>query len=381
MPEFNKMNRSPDVNDSNSSGDIESKEKLNMPVYVIYRDNTLYQTLIPKIVENMEKIGKKVIQHTFPAGTSEEEIKKYFEDEKVKESLKNAELLNDYTCYHNLPGGYKFYDENQTKNSLGILDDLSKKIMQDSLLGEKIIEGMKEGSGIEEVPSELSVLHNIIKEVFAKNGEPENLYIVEKYISSHGFNNNLLRWTKSNILEKKFEEKYGEEYKKLSSENKWNDAEEMKKQAEISIVSSLDDTGFLEIIESNDEFKKTLDLGFEKDKLISVIKQVLKEEITQSDALNMWNSFIADKMKDSLKDVIDEKKITIVPDMQNVESGDKNYVIVDRHACREGEEKTKLTFPLPLDSMIDYVVKNNLLDINFDTDEAISKAVDKAFKK
>ena len=40
----------------------ENKEKIEMrPVYIVYRDNWLFQTIVPKIIEDMNTIGRKVI--------------------------------------------------------------------------------------------------------------------------------------------------------------------------------------------------------------------------------------------------------------------------------------------------------------------------------
>lgn len=362
----------------------EEKEKLeSRPVYIIYRDNSLNSTLVPKIVENLKQIGKNVIVHSFPAGTPEEEIKKYFEDKNVQDSLKNAELLNDYTCYDNLPGGYKFYSENDTKESLGVLDDLSRKIMQKSLLGKDLEE--KDSSKIT-VSSELNVLQNIMKGIIEKKGEPEQLYIVENRISDHGFKNSLFRWTKNNILQKKFDEKYGKEYKKMMDEGKTIEAIDMSKQEKINILNSLSLQELKEMIEENDIFKQSIDLGFDKDKLFGLIESILKDKTTEEDWIKVWNNFIANKIKDSLKNVIDKEKIKIVADAYAVKQGDENYVLIDWHASFNYNTQKpilshKMQIPVDVQSTINYITTNQLLDINFDVDEAIKAKIEEAFKE
>ena len=100
-----------------ATDDQESKEKLEaMPMYIIYRENDLYASLMPRILETLQQLGRKVVVHVFPAMTSEEEIQRYLAQDDVKESLQNVGFLRDYTCSKQLPGkSYNFDKENNTK--------------------------------------------------------------------------------------------------------------------------------------------------------------------------------------------------------------------------------------------------------------------------
>lgn len=388
-----KINRSPDVNDSKSSNDLESKEKINNSVYVIYRDNNLYQTLIPKIVENLEKVGKKVIQRSFPAGTPEEEIKKYFEDEKVKDSLKNTELLSDNTCYKNLPGGYEFYSENNTKKSLGILDELSKEIIKESLIGKPRFElsdtEMKEKENKLEVSSEMNVVKNILKSILEKKGEPERLYIVEDKISDHGFKNKLFNITKQNFLKSIFfKEKYGEELIKIDSNNSlsWGDKEKNKFKLLEDVSKSFNSQELERLIKNDILFNQTVELGFNENELVNKIESVLKGEMDDKEIIKIWNKFIANKLKDNIKDLINEEKIKIVPNAYDVEKGDENYVLVDGHAkydytLQKQILSNKVIIPNTPTELIDWAISNEILDVNFDIDEVIKSKIEAVFKK
>ncbi len=319
--------------DKVNTNKLEEKETLDLPMLnVIYRDNELFKTLVPKITQNAKDIGRKVETHLFPQGTPEEEINKWFENEENRKKLKNTDFLLDDTCYSQASNSYDRYKELEVRKTTE-LDSLSKKIMGHSVLGENLYE---KGTG-EKIETQLDGLKSIVKFIFEKNGEPENLFIVQKYISSHNFNGSNKTDDEKKLFNQEFDKSLNgvnvsrEEFEKIAGDYNYPDNEKRKK-------------------------------------LLNT-----KQEV--------WGTLISLKIKDSLKEIINEEKIKIVSSVDNIEDGDKNYVIVDRHALKEGEERNKVTLPLPLDSMVDYIIKKNLLDINFDVDKAVREEVEKEFSK
>ncbi len=347
------IQRTPD-SDRIGSG-LEKKEALSLPsVYITYRDNDLYSTLVPKIIEYMKKIGRKVIVHSFPQGTPEDEIKKYFEGEVARNSVKDMELFADNTCKSQID--YKFKSENFKKENN--LDSFSTKVMGNSLIGKEIFE--KKDSEVK-YSLEIEALQKVIKKVIAENGEPENLYIVEFELGNHNFNNRLF-YNKLTVLD----ELVGDD---------WTD-----KDIESNKLLSLDSEDFIKVLESSQNFSEAVNFGFNKEELTELTKSILTGEKKNITAI--WNTFIASKIKDSLRGIIDEEKIKIVPEPSKIKKGANNYVLIDRHAealnpCFD----SKIKLPLPFSSMIDDIIKNKLLDIDFDMDKAAEIEVSKIFNR
>jgi len=349
------------------------EEKLPL-INIIYRDNDLYTNFVPKIAQNIESFGRRVATKSFPREASVQEIKKYFESDDVKGSLKGTELFADETCRGQVD--YKFRSDNFKKEYY--LDSFANRIMSHCLIGKELIEKNDDTLC---VPEKLVALKNIVKEVIDKNGEPENLYVVNGRISDHDFNNNLFSRPVEALLEKKLR---FSTYINIKDQDERNKNKELREK-EIVRLKSLNEEEFLSVLENNSEFKETINLGFDKDKLINIINLILKEgDETDSQQL-VWNNFVANKIKEFLKDVIDEEKIRTISNPWEVESGDNDYFIVDRHAQVEyrlykgGVYKSKIILPLPLADMIESIVKNNLLDINFNVDKAIETEVEKMF--
>ena len=77
----------------------ESKEALNLPpILFIYRDNDLYESSIPGIINSLQTTGRKVEAQVFPRGTSDEKISKWLKEHSVK--FGNKEIVEDDTVEH-----------------------------------------------------------------------------------------------------------------------------------------------------------------------------------------------------------------------------------------------------------------------------------------
>lgn len=72
-------------------------------ILAIYRDNPLFQELMPHIADTLATLGKEVRLQTFPEGTPEEEIQRWYEEH--KQEHEGRDLLTDSTFERST--GYK----------------------------------------------------------------------------------------------------------------------------------------------------------------------------------------------------------------------------------------------------------------------------------
>ena len=339
-----------DSNIPNKKGsDLEMKESLDLPVYIFYRDNDLYSTLVPKIVADMEKIGRRVIVHSFPQGTPETEIKNYFGTEEVKNSLKNIEIFSDNTCKRQIDTEIKTDDVKKQYD----LDEFSEKVMGSSLIGKEIFEKEEE---INNYPGKIDAIHSIIKKIIDKNGEPEYLYIVELELMDHCFENRFFRNIGCIGQAIGLKEDFNSQLLKII-----NDPEQFKQR-----------------IEHNSNYKEAINLGFDRTELIKIIKNLVEGEDTYA-YKEMWENFVASKIKESLATILNEERIKIVKTDDDIGKIGNNCVLYDRHAALLGG---KFCLPLPIASMIKKIIENKLLDINFDNmDKVLEEEIEKVFKK
>lgn len=347
----NPMESAKPILNSNSNDGLENKESLKPIVNVAYRDNDLFRTLVPKITEKMIGLGRKVIVHSFPQGTPKEEIKKYFQEEKILESLKGTEFLADGTCD---VLDYNFSSKELKKEYE--LDRLSAKIMGNSIVGKEVFEGKERKI---KYSAEISALQNIIKKIISEHGKPENFYIVENEIGAHNFGNGLFYNTYT-VLDR------------LAGKS-WSDEKE-----EVSKLLAMTPDEFVKTLEVEQNYNDAINLGFDKDHLTSIVRSILsgEGEYFQGE----WNSFIASKIKESLKEIMSEEIIKIVPEANNIGTGSNNYVLIDRHA-EHGNYNSKIKLPLPFSSMMDDIIKNKILSIDFDVDQAVDEVIEKTFNK
>lgn len=355
---------------SNETGRaVEKEETIKQPIVEIaYRENELFRDLVPKIVEQLHSIKRDTNIHAFPKGTPEEEIKKYFGDENLQKSFEGEELLTDGTCNQEID-----YTLEKTMKRKTNLDDFANKIMIHSLLGEKIYEDMQ-GELTYEVTykDQINGVKNILKEVIDKNGKPEKLFLVEDKICAHQFNfGSVVGVVKKNVVRIYKEEggvwlPWTDEKGNDLPENQAKNRATRNSQEFLAVKDKLLSNVLNSIGMSREEYNKFKEL----------------EERTKNPELEKeWTDSVIKKLKDALSEIVDKENIKIVPSLKEVEEGDENYVIFDRHA-EKSELNNKVALPLPLESIIHHIMKNNLLNVNFDNmEKVIKEEVDKVFKK
>ena len=331
---------------------IENKEIPILPtISIFYRENDLFKTLIPKIIDELNNLQRKVTVHSFPEETPLNEISDYFDNKDVKSLLKNKELLLDGTCSNQM---------NYYHGGIEDLDLVALKIMGPSFLNKPIYQDMMHEKGREFMGFEdqLCQLKDILKKIIEKHGDPEMFYIVAPLISDHNFS---------------FFNIFGS----------------------INVDENTTDNEIDQAISKDKYIDEAVELGLEKTTIVSYIKlrrlnrfsknynDDLYQKTLKEDK-QLWDNIVSSKIKDHLKEIITEDKIQIVQSKDDVKEGDKNFVLADRHSLRNpkyGREiNNKITLPLPFVSMVYHIINNNLLEINLDMDNEIKTTVDKVFK-
>ena len=167
---------------------LENKEQEpRLPVFIVYRDNSTYQELIPMLVQKMEQAGRKVEIKSFPAGTPEEEMKSYLEQDEVKAKLAESELLMDYTAQRQIA------KEEKIMAPLS-LDQLSSNIFNNAFFGQGYLEKAKTMmSTPERFAYQMEPLQKAVELFIEKHPETENVYVCKTCSSDHVFSFSLGR--------------------------------------------------------------------------------------------------------------------------------------------------------------------------------------------
>ena len=174
---------------------LEQKEKEQLPILFVYRDNDSFREEMPEIISNLQSWGRKVETQVFPQGTKEEEIKKWVESN--SDNLSGKELATDYTVSGQM--GYQLEKELREKGSkfADNLDSLFNEAARETVLGDDVINAQEtlyknrgKLSKDEEYEKEIYVaekgIERIIKQYLEKGGSmPKKVYVFKKKICDH----------------------------------------------------------------------------------------------------------------------------------------------------------------------------------------------------
>ncbi len=90
---------------SDFENEKEEEMKKFAPLFFIYRDNTLFKKHVPIIQKKLVEMGRQVDMQIFPQGTQEENIERWYKEN--KQLLSKKAIISDRTA--NIP--YKMKDE------------------------------------------------------------------------------------------------------------------------------------------------------------------------------------------------------------------------------------------------------------------------------
>lgn len=113
---------------SNQAKDVLlSRETLEEHFFLMYRDNTTYQQIMPTIIRILEKSRNNVDTKVFPVGTEQDEIEKWIKEN--YENMDNAKIYSDWTCRRKIISNIaRKFD----KNHLGQLTSIERKYKEET---------------------------------------------------------------------------------------------------------------------------------------------------------------------------------------------------------------------------------------------------------
>lgn len=115
---------------------MEQREKLQ-PMYIVYRDNELFQETIPQMVSMLQSMGREVDIKSFPEETEKREIKKWLDDNVA--IFSGIEMVCDSTTQQATETSFEFFDKLSPtgfKDSAPSLDSLINKATEKATLGD-----------------------------------------------------------------------------------------------------------------------------------------------------------------------------------------------------------------------------------------------------
>jgi len=197
---------------------LEQREKDQLPILFIYRDNDLFREYMPGIINNLQAWGRKVETQIFPQGTDEEKIDEWF-DSKILETktkarrldrkyiytvhpdLMGKEIMTDWTASRSMSSRTKrrgFDIENKIEETgtkfMGHREKIDKifdDVVESVILGDMSIHGLSRRTELgdktlEEMMQRYGhVIAEIVKLILEKEPAPNKVYILTDSLYDH----------------------------------------------------------------------------------------------------------------------------------------------------------------------------------------------------
>jgi hypothetical protein len=176
------------------------------PLLVIYRDNNLFKEWIPILIESLKSREHKIEIQNFPAGTSGEEIRKWWREN--KDDLKGKKIIADRTTQgaFSPPLGVEEefgseYREKLLKEEKEVMENLDfvgsraldkwshaaeKSILKEILGNKELNEIEKRGLDYDDMEVVDKAFPALIKSILeSKENIPEEIYVLKSQLSVH----------------------------------------------------------------------------------------------------------------------------------------------------------------------------------------------------
>ena len=155
----------------------QKEEEKKSPIFIIYRDNDLFQKQIPEMVKILSSMGRQVEVQSFPKETNKEEIEEWYKEN--LERLAGMEMISDITA--GIPFNlYKEFKSQGTK-SRNDLDDLISKVIKKAIWGEGV-----DNKTLQRFPSEKEFYSGIMKRILEnQENMPNKIYLFLDHITDH----------------------------------------------------------------------------------------------------------------------------------------------------------------------------------------------------
>lgn len=165
-------------------------------VLVAYRDNTLFQSIVPEVVNTLSTNGYHVFEQRFPQGTSEEDITTWIYDSEI---LAYDKICCDGT-FRNVAArafekqGVKVWDTYDTLEQKALfsgssrggdelLDDFSHRIAQRAILGKEMSIGYRRKETFEQEAEKEKNLYNLLLNSISE--KPKRVFISQSKLIDH----------------------------------------------------------------------------------------------------------------------------------------------------------------------------------------------------
>ena len=194
----------------------QKEEEKKSPIFIIYRDNDLFQKQIPEMVKILSAMGRQVEVQGFPKESTAEEIKKWYEENQSR--LEGKEIVSDWTA--SIP--YKMREDlssKGTKQSKSSLDGLFNEATEKAVLGEKYDELSYEKAYKEWSEDRSREFYSIVVKRILENPEniPEKVFVFLDSILDHTYVENVKEAAKA-AREGKLEKNEKKEAEKIVAE-------------------------------------------------------------------------------------------------------------------------------------------------------------------
>jgi hypothetical protein len=164
----------------------EQKEQLQ-PMYIVYRDNELFQEMISHIVNMLQAMGRKVDVKSFEKGTEPREIKQWMTEN--KDNFQGVELLCDYTSSDRLrPRIIHELMQSGFKSSKFTLDSLLNNAAEKTILGDeaKDLPDASLGERIKSLGDYKKYFSTLVKHILRNpDNVPQKVIIFEDALKDH----------------------------------------------------------------------------------------------------------------------------------------------------------------------------------------------------
>lgn len=154
------------------------------PIFICYRDNNNFSEFVPDIVKQLQALGRQVEIHSFPKGTPEDEIKRWYELN--KKQMEWHQVISD-TTFESIAGLKLGNDEKKThmKYSLN-LDRLMDTSTERAVMGGTIETDLwsKEKTLEECLDGEKTMVTSLLERI-KESGKLKKIYILSHRINDH----------------------------------------------------------------------------------------------------------------------------------------------------------------------------------------------------
>lgn len=157
--------------------------KENTPIFIVGRNNSLFESYIPKIVNYLAEMGRQVETKIFPQGTDEKKIEEWYKDN-AQAMLTGKAIISDQTASVPYELSKEMRNEINGSRSVGNIDNLIRKVFNEILIGNSEMRfNIFEGADPEKIKT---FMINTIQHILSNpQNNPEKIIIFKNKMGHH----------------------------------------------------------------------------------------------------------------------------------------------------------------------------------------------------